>query len=80
MIKYVADGTHECLVALMLLDAHVTPRERYVALLEFANPVQMRPFPDNWQVIAAGAARFDTGPPGKVYDASGCLHARIVDD
>ena len=37
-------------------------------------------FPDNWPVMATGAARFNTGPPGKVYDASGCLHARIIDD
>ena len=76
MIEYVADGTHESLVVLMLFDAHVTLRERQVALLEFANSVQIRfkssvadeLFPDNWPVIAAGAARFDTDPPGKVYD------------
>jgi hypothetical protein len=29
------------------------------------------PFPDSWPVISAGEARFDTGPPGKVYDAPG---------
>lgn len=29
------------------------------------------PFPDNWPVISAGEARFDTGPPGKVYAAPG---------
>ena len=27
------------------------------------------PFPDSWPVISAGEARFDTGPPGKVYGA-----------
>jgi hypothetical protein len=42
MIEYVADGTHEAHVALMLCDARVTPRERRVALLEFANPAQRR--------------------------------------
>jgi len=40
MIEYVADGTHEAYVALMLRDAHVTPREQRVALLEFADPAQ----------------------------------------
>ena len=29
------------------------------------------PFPDNWPVISAGEARFETGPPGKVYDDPG---------
>ena len=27
------------------------------------------PFPDSWPLISAGEARFDTGPPGKVYGA-----------
>jgi hypothetical protein len=40
MVEYVADGTHEA--ALMLRDARVTPRERRVLLLEFANPAQRR--------------------------------------
>jgi hypothetical protein len=38
MIEYLADGTHEAHVALMLRDARVTLRERRAALLEFANP------------------------------------------
>jgi hypothetical protein len=40
MIEYVAYGTHEAHVALMLRDARVTPGEGRVALLEFANPVK----------------------------------------
>jgi len=40
MIERVTDGTHEAYVALVLLDTHVTPRERRVVLLEFANPVE----------------------------------------
>ena len=27
------------------------------------------PPPDSWPLISAGEARFDTGPPGKVYGA-----------
>lgn len=29
------------------------------------------PFPDSWPVMSAGEARFDTGPPGKVYGDPG---------
>jgi hypothetical protein len=42
MIECVADGTHEAHVALMLRDARVTPRERRVALLKFANLAERR--------------------------------------
>ena len=38
MIECVADGTHGTHVVLMLRDAHVTPREWRVALLEFCKP------------------------------------------
>ena len=40
IIKNVADGTHEARETLVLRDARITPRERPVALLQFANPVQ----------------------------------------
>ena len=42
MIECVTDGTHIADVALMLRDAGVTPRERRVALLEFANSARRR--------------------------------------
>jgi hypothetical protein len=29
------------------------------------------PFPDGWPVESVGEARFDTGPPGKVYGDPG---------
>ena len=35
-------------------------------------------FSDSWPVVSAGEARFDTGPPGKVYGAPGEC-ARTVD-
>ena len=36
---------------------------------EFPPGDDAAPFPDSWPVISAGEARFDTGPPGKVYGA-----------